>query len=165
MKYFQINKDKAGHDAPADRKFNNKDGSLTVYALSCGYIEQVDKESNQTRVVLWKECGGYHVRVHQFNGAGRIAWETFITLKEARKYFKEQVKACAELEDFKDEKKEQEELTEKAKTIIREGVILETFERENDKGFVTGRFVKWQGDEWFIRMMNGVVTKVRKLNT
>lgn len=148
-----------------DPKFNNKDGSLTRYAFACGYVEQHDNKETNSRVVLWFECGAYHVRSHQFQGAGRLAWETFHTVKEARMFYKEQVKACEELDKEERESSQTtlEELTKQAKTIIREGEILEVFERQREDGLVTGRFVKWNGGEWFIRMKNGEVKSVRKL--
>lgn len=148
-----------------DPKFNNKDGSLTRYAFACGYVEQHDNKESNCRTVLWLDCGVYHVRSHQFNGAGRIAWETFYTVKEARKAYREQVKACEEL--GKEERARShvtlEELTKQAKTIMREGEVLDVFEHQREDGLVTGRFIKWEGDEWFIRMKNGEVKNVRKL--
>lgn len=150
-----------------DPKFNNKDGSLTVYALACGYVEQHDIKENDCRVTLWGEAGQYHVRAHQFNGAGRLAWETFHSVKDARAFYKSQVKICEQLDA--DEGKAPtvtlEELTKQAKTIMREGKILEVFEKQKEDGLVTGRFVKWQGAEWFIRMKNGEVKSVRKLDS
>lgn len=151
---------------PRDPKFNNKDGSLTRYAFACGYVEQHDNKETNSRVTLWLDCGAYHVRSHQFNGAGRLAWETFPTVKEARKFYKEQVKVCEGLD--KEERQTSqvtlEELTKQAKTIMREGEILDVFEHQKADGLVTGRFVKWNGDEWFIRMKNGEVKSVRKLS-
>ena len=148
-----------------DPKFNNKDGSLTVYALACGYIEQHDIKENDCRVTLWGECGQYHVRAHQFNGGGRLAWESFHSIKDAREFYKEQIKACEQLDADEDKapKVSFGELTKQAKTIMREGEILEVFERQREDGLVTGRFVMWQGEEWFIRMKNGEVKIVRKL--
>ena len=148
-----------------DPKFNNKDGSLTRYAFACGYVEQHDNKETNSRVTLWLDCGSYHVRSHQFNGAGRLAWETFHTVKEARMFYKEQVKVCEELDKEERESSQLtfEELTKQAKTIMREGEILDVFERQKQDGLVTGRFVKWNGDEWFIRMKNGEVKSVRKL--
>ena len=149
-----------------DPKFNNKDGSLTRYAFTCGYVEQHDNKETNSRVTLWLDCGYYHVRSHQFNGAGRLAWESFPTVKEARKFYKEQVKVCEALdkEDRTTSQMSLEELTKQAKIIMREGEILEVFQRQTTDGFVTGRFVKWNGDEWFIRMKNGEVKSVRKLS-
>lgn len=148
-----------------EQKFNNKDGSLTLYALACGYIQQHDIKENDCRVTLWGEGGFYHVRSHQFNGGGRLAWETFQSIKEARAFYKEQIKVCEQLDadEGKAPKITLEELTKQAKTIMREGEILEVFERQKEDGLVTGRFIKWNSDEWFIRMKNGEVKSVRKL--
>lgn len=149
-----------------DPKFNNKDGSLTIYAFACGYVEQHNNDETNSRVTLWLDSDCYHVRSHQFNGAGRIAWETFVTLKEARKFYKEQVKACEHLDKGESQTSQVtfEDLTKQAKTIMREGEILDMFVRQKEDGLVTGRFVKWEGEEWFIRMKNGEVKSVRKLD-
>lgn len=147
-----------------DPKFNNKDGSLTRYAFTCGYVEQHENKETNSRVTLWLDCGYYHVRAHQFNGAGRIAWETFPTVREARKFYKEQVKVLADLD--KEEREAKAiigELLEKAKTIMREGEIVEVFELQKEDGLVTGRFILWGGYEWFIKMKNGCIVRVKKL--
>lgn len=147
-----------------DPKFNNKDGSLTRYAFACGYVEQHDNKETDSRVTLWLDCGHYHVRSHQFSGAGRLAWEIFPTVKEARKFYKEQVKACADLDKEEREAKAMlDKLVTKAKTIMREGEIIETFELQKEDGLVTGRFIMWNGEEWFVKMKNGVVVRVKKL--
>lgn len=54
-------------------------------------------------------------------------------------------------------------ITEQAKIIRREGVILDRFDREKEDGVVTGLFIDWQDNEWFIRMKNGVVVSCRNL--
>lgn len=56
-----------------------------------------------------------------------------------------------------------EETTNLARTIRREGKILERFDKEDDKGFHSGFFVEWDGFEWMIKMSNGDVLWVRKL--
>ena len=58
---------------------------LSAYNLACGYVQRFER-GNFT-VSLWKEHGVYHVRAHEFDGRGRIAWEVFSTLKPARKAF------------------------------------------------------------------------------
>jgi hypothetical protein len=62
--------------------FKTKSGQLTPYALACGYIEQV--EENEVRTTLWKE-GCYHVRQHDFKEKGRIFWDSFTKLTDARR--------------------------------------------------------------------------------
>jgi len=56
-----------------------------------------------------------------------------------------------------------EELEEMRKTILREGNILERFDRKTDKGLKTGFFVEWNGAEYLIRMLRGQTLSVRKL--
>lgn len=71
-------------------KFYNKDSSLTLYSLACGYIERT--ESNGTSVELWQEGACFHVRKHD-NG-GRVFWESFEayipgSITKARKLFRD----------------------------------------------------------------------------
>lgn len=66
--------------------FATKRGELTEYALGCGYIQR--REVNEILVTLWREHGVYHVRVHDFRNGWRVAWETFKTLTDARKYYR-----------------------------------------------------------------------------
>jgi hypothetical protein len=58
---------------------------LSAYNLACGYVQRF--ENGNFRVSLWKEHNAYHVRSHEFNGRGRIAWEVFSSLAQARKSF------------------------------------------------------------------------------
>lgn len=71
-------------------KFHTKTGQLTVYSFLCGYIEQTDIEGKRT--TLWLDCGVWHVRAHNFIEHKRIAWETFNTLREARKFYRLAIK-------------------------------------------------------------------------
>jgi hypothetical protein len=66
-------------------EFYTKNGYLTSYGLSCGYIEKYIKDDKQ--ITLWKEHGVYHVRAHDFNTGLRIAWHTTYSLTEARKLY------------------------------------------------------------------------------
>lgn len=66
-----------------DPKFYNSDGSLTGYALACGYVEKDETET--TTKQLYREHNVYHVR-HGAKGT-QLQWETFDTLKEARKRY------------------------------------------------------------------------------
>jgi hypothetical protein len=63
-------------------KFNNKNGSLTRYALACGYLEQKIKEDNRVSLGL---DGVYHVK-GMINGT-RV-WECFDKLTDARSFYK-----------------------------------------------------------------------------
>ena len=65
-------------------KFYTKNGKLTPYALSCGYIEK--QEKNGVNITLWKE-GCYHVRKHDHNKGIRIFWNSFDRLTDARKCY------------------------------------------------------------------------------
>ena len=72
-------------------KFHNADGTLTAYALACGYIER--KETENLRLDLWHENCVYHVNAHEFNGAGRMFWESFDRLSAARVFYRKQTRA------------------------------------------------------------------------
>lgn len=56
-----------------------------------------------------------------------------------------------------------EELEKIRKTILREGNILERFDKETDKGLKTGFFVEWDGVEYLIRMLRGQTLSIRKI--
>lgn len=69
-------------------KFNNKDGSLTRYALACGYIQEFKK--NNVRLTLYTE--GCVVQVRAFDHGQeckRLFWETFESneLTKAKKFY------------------------------------------------------------------------------
>jgi hypothetical protein len=76
----------------ADWMFKNSDGSLTAYALACGYLEQ--KEEKGIQVTLWHEGACYHVRGHDHNKNNRLFWDSFETndLKGARKHYRAMVR-------------------------------------------------------------------------
>ena len=65
-------------------KFYNKDGSLNLYSLACGYIEKHDK--NDIAITLYKDSI-YHVRAYDFKNNKRLHWITFDSLEHARKEF------------------------------------------------------------------------------
>ncbi len=71
-------------------KFRNKDGSLTAYSFACGYIETED--FGKINLQLWHEGACYHVRAHDHDEKGRLFWESFDTLGEARKFFKQKIR-------------------------------------------------------------------------
>lgn len=56
---------------------------VSAYQLACGHVQRRETATLQT--TLWHEYGVYHVRTHEFGGRGRLAWETFQTLREARR--------------------------------------------------------------------------------
>ena len=71
------------------QRFRTARGRLTHYALACGYIET--REVNGVSVTLWHEGGPcLHVRAH--GPQGRIFWDSFPTLTEARKRFDKAVR-------------------------------------------------------------------------
>lgn len=63
-------------------KFKNADGSLTAYALACGYIQQ--KQAGPLKAELYHD-GCYHVRA--FRDGKRVYWEGFGKLGEARRHY------------------------------------------------------------------------------
>ena len=71
-------------------KFYNKNGSLTMYAFACGYIER--KTVGQNTIDLFKD-GCWHVQARN-NNQGRYLWECFDTLTQARKCFNQQKKVA-----------------------------------------------------------------------
>jgi hypothetical protein len=66
--------------------FRSKDGRLTAYSFACGYIERKSTEES-VDTDLWHEHACFHVRQHDFGNGKRVFWESFPTLKEARKLF------------------------------------------------------------------------------
>ena len=70
-----------------DPKFYTKKGRLNAYALACGYIEKV--EHNGHRLTLYQDggCGLMTHVTHYSDQDGRIFWETFENITEARKRF------------------------------------------------------------------------------
>jgi hypothetical protein len=70
-------------------RFQNANGDVSLYGFACGHIQR--KEENNIRLDLWKE-GVWHVRAHEFDGRGRLFWESFDTLTQARKFFAKQKK-------------------------------------------------------------------------
>lgn len=71
------------------RKFKNPDGTLTAYALSCGYVESY--EGNGHSVKLWREHTVYHVR-HVYPN-GKRTWESTRLLKLARKWYRAEIRS------------------------------------------------------------------------
>ena len=89
-----------------DPKFKNADGTLTAYALRCGYCEtlpchdvisaqqkHLDDLGREVTVTLWHEHDHFHVRrsdwflLRNVHNLAAHAWDTCMTLSEARKRF------------------------------------------------------------------------------
>lgn len=62
--------------------FYTKNGNLTRYAFSCGYIEK------RGSISLEKEHHSYHVKGFAGELQDTRIWESFHTLSEARKFFR-----------------------------------------------------------------------------
>ena len=62
----------------------NKNGSLSAYGFACGHVDK--REYKNSSVELYKEHNTYHVR--RFIEGNRDIWESFDTLKEAKRLFK-----------------------------------------------------------------------------
>jgi len=72
-------------------KFKNKDGFLSLYALSCGYLQT--KEIDGKSVKLYMEGGCYIFQVICFDSnTSELIWETFDQLGPAKKRYKELIK-------------------------------------------------------------------------
>lgn len=67
-------------------KFKTKNGWLTVYALACGYVEEFDNGKARLTIEL---NGGFQVKWYPYVQQGKMAWERFDTIVEARKCFKQ----------------------------------------------------------------------------
>ena len=72
--------------------FYNKSGGLTVYGLSCGYIERIGYDHGA--VTMWREHEVYHVkRTSRFIDGRAIqeAWLVFNKVGDARRAYRHQV--------------------------------------------------------------------------
>ena len=67
-------------------RFYTRAGTLTAYALGCGYVERRYGRTGGT-VDLYREHGVYHVRLFD-RETGRRVWVSSYTLAEARKTFR-----------------------------------------------------------------------------
>lgn len=71
-------------------QFRTSTGRLTAYSFACGYIERKSTKPHDDDGIeteIWMEHMTYHVRQHDFGGAGRVFWESFDLLSEARNCF------------------------------------------------------------------------------
>lgn len=67
-------------------KFLQKNG-LTAYSLACGNIQRaahIVGADFELRVDLYHDGSCYHVRAHEHGGRGRLMWESFEKLGDAR---------------------------------------------------------------------------------
>lgn len=54
-------------------------------------------------------------------------------------------------------------LNQEWRTIRRECKILERMDKETEKGFVSKFFVEYDGGEWYCSMLNGQVSRLKRL--
>jgi hypothetical protein len=72
------------------KPFYNHDGSLSQYALACGYVQRDIR--GRWEYVLWKEHGTYHVAVYDRASSSPRSFidaayrEAFDSLTKARKW-------------------------------------------------------------------------------
>lgn len=86
-------------------KFYNKNGELSFYGLSCGYVES--KRTKKKEVQLFREHDVFHVKTYDvYDTPGRVGclgiiddeelimnkWKTFDKLTDARKMFKNELR-------------------------------------------------------------------------
>lgn len=69
-------------------KFKNKNGSLTVYAFACGYVETRKLNNPCGEVSLFRDGACWHVQAS--DERGRYLWECFDLLGQARAFFRKQ---------------------------------------------------------------------------
>jgi len=68
-------------------KFYNKNGTLTAYALACGYVETRPLQTENGEVRLFRDGVVWHVQARDDN-RGRFVWECFDLLTRARAFFR-----------------------------------------------------------------------------
>lgn len=75
-------------------RFRNRDGSLTMYAFACGYVESFTVSgkgyyaTDEPGVTLYMEGVLWHVKAHTLPHGNERVWNCFDTLTEARKAFR-----------------------------------------------------------------------------
>ena len=67
-------------------KFRNKNGSLSIYAFVCGYIETKPLPTAGGRAELYRDGAVWHVKARD-DSRGRFLWECFDNLTPARSFF------------------------------------------------------------------------------
>lgn len=68
-------------------KFKTARNELTAYAFACGYMQSRTLPDG-AYITLWQEHGTYHVRAHN-KARGRIFWDSFSSLKEAKNRYRQ----------------------------------------------------------------------------
>lgn len=58
----------------------------TAYEFACGALQSYNQ--GDLSIKIWCEHGVYHVRAHEYNGAGRKDWQVYRTLGDARCHFR-----------------------------------------------------------------------------
>lgn len=64
--------------------FYNSNGTLTGYALACGYVEKAETDTNKKQ--MYREHNTFHVRAGKIGERTNI-WECFEKLTDARKFY------------------------------------------------------------------------------
>ena len=67
-------------------KFRNKNGSLSIYAFVCGYIETKPLPTTGGMAQLYRDGAVWHVQARD-DSRGRFLWECFDNLTPARSFF------------------------------------------------------------------------------
>ncbi len=67
-------------------KFRNKNGSLSVYAFACGYLETKPLLTAGGEKRLFRDGAVWHVQARD-NQRGCFLWESFDKLTPARSFF------------------------------------------------------------------------------
>jgi len=65
--------------------FKNKDGSLTEYSFTCGYIQTQTKDNVRTQLYFEGAC--YHVRAFCEDTGKRLYWDSYRLLTNARSVY------------------------------------------------------------------------------
>lgn len=74
-----------------DPIFYNKDLSLSMYSLNCGYIYYYFNKEKNIVLKLWKESC-FHVLCFDHDKVNQLYWKSFDTLTEAKKFFYKELK-------------------------------------------------------------------------
>jgi hypothetical protein len=77
--------------AEREPRFYLKTGELTVYALSCGYVDLAER-SGIGRVRLFMEHSTFHVQAYDDRARLRTCWDVHETIGPARARFRELAK-------------------------------------------------------------------------
>lgn len=71
-------------------RMRNKNGDLSLYAFSCGYIQRAGDLLDEAYVDLFLD-GVWHIQYRETKDSDR-GWDTFESLTEARKAWRKHVK-------------------------------------------------------------------------